>query len=85
MKGIAYIMILAFLALGMFGLWYIVLDRVFDTYTYPWGQSNIIDANMTAWQTFYKIAWDGSPVIVVFAFMVFLFVWAQKREGYEYV
>ena len=80
MKGMAYIIMLTFLVLGVFGLLYVILDHVYEDTIYPWGQSNIIDGNQTLYQTFYKLGWDGLPVIVTFGAVLFLIVWAQKRE-----
>ena len=80
MKGVAYIIVLSLLCLGVLGLFYIVLDKVIEDYTYPWGQTNIIEANMTTYQGYYKIAWDVVPVIAIFGFLAFILVWSQKRE-----
>ena len=76
----AYIIMLTFLVLGVFGLLYVILDYVYDTNIYPWGQANIIDGNQTAYQEYYRLGWKGLPVIVTFGAVMFLIVWAQKRE-----
>jgi len=84
MKAMAYIIMLTFLVLGVFGLLYVILDYVYDTNIYPWGQSNIIDANQTIYQDYYRLGWKGLPVIVTFGAVMFLIVWAQKRGLDEY-
>lgn len=80
MKAMAYIIMLTFLVLGVFGLLYVILDHVYDTNIYPWGQSNIIDGNQTVYQEYYRLGWKALPVIVTFGAVMFLVVWAQKRE-----
>lgn len=82
MKAMAYIIMLTFLVLGVFGLLYVILDYVYDTNIYPWGQSNIIDANQTTYQEYYRLGWKALPVIVTFGAVMFLIVWAQKRGEY---
>jgi len=84
MKAMAYLIMLTFLVLGVFGLLYVILDYVFDTNIYPWGEANIIDTNQTLYQTYYKLGWEALPVIVTFGAVMFLVVWAQKRGLDEY-
>lgn len=85
MKGMAYIIVLAFLVLGVWALFYVVLDHVYDDTIYPWGERNIIEGNMTTYQSYYRLVWEGLPVIVVFALFIFLLVWSQKRGVDDYV
>ena len=80
MVKLAYVLILSILALGIFGLLYVVLDHIIDNYVYSWGQDNIIDGNQTAYQVIYNDVWSALPVIVTFAFVFFMIIWAQTRE-----
>ena len=80
MKGLAYLLVFAFLGLGMFSLFYLSLDYVLDNHIFSWGDSHITESNQTNYQSYLKTSWEALPVIVVFAFFFFLVVWAQRRS-----
>jgi len=80
MNGQAYIILFAVLGLGLFGLWYVVLDQVMTTQVETFASTNIIDANHTAYQVLYGYVWDAVVVVVVLAFLIFVIVWSQRRR-----
>ena len=83
MKGMMFDFVLGVIILGFLMVLYVSADYAYDTTLYPHAQTAITDTDAQKTVALINIIWTYFPLVMIFAFLIFMIVRAQKRNPYE--